>query len=301
MPDSSFFQPSSPTLPTKKCVGALAFSVWRFDRRNSTIVAGARPHCCRHRQGAWVNNWRDCAAGRPRPNYALTELCGNRTILPCALSNRYRSPIMNPNVQGTDYAMWKLLAWCGPIFMAIFFFFWGVLAKNMPPAGADLNAMQIAAHYLENNMAIRIGMSVCMVGAAFYMAWGCAVSKVMRRIEGPDGILSNLEMMGATITVAFPIVACGCWLTASMETGLLPPEIIHMLYFLGWMIIDLAYMVTTFQILAVSIVFLRDRRSVPLMPAWVSWWGFFTCAVFFPVSLIPFFRSGPFAFHGLVN
>jgi hypothetical protein len=208
---------------------------------------------------------------------------------------------MNPNVQGTDYAMWKLLAWCGPIFMAIFFFFWGVLAKNMPPAGADLNAVQIAAHYLENNMAIRIGMSVCMVGAAFYMAWGCAVSKVMRRIEGPDGILSSLEMMGATITVAFPIVACGCWLTASMEATLLPPEIIHMLYFLGWMIIDLAYMVTTFQIFAVSIVFLRDRRSVPLMPAWVSWWGFFTCAVFFPVSLIPFFRSGPFAFHGLVN
>ena len=208
---------------------------------------------------------------------------------------------MNQPVQNHDYGMWKMLAWCGPIFMGAFFVFWGVLAKNMPPAGEDLTPLQITAHYLENAMALRVGMSICMVASAFYMAWGCAVSKVMRRIEGNDGILSNLEMMGATITVAFPIVACGIWLTAAMEIAILPPEIIHMLYFMGWMIIDLAYMVTTFQIFAAAVVFLRDRRAKPLVPTWVNWWGFFTCVVFFPVSLIPFFKTGPFAFHGLIN
>ncbi|MDB5985816.1 MAG: hypothetical protein JWR16_869 [Nevskia sp.] len=208
---------------------------------------------------------------------------------------------MKPETYSTDYTMWRLLAWCGPIFMTVFFFMWGVFAGNLPPAGADLDAAQITAHYLNNGMAIRIGMSVCMVGSAFYMAWGCAVSKVMRRIEGPDGILSNLEMMGATITCAPLLVACGIWLTASIEAPQLPPAIIHMMYWLGWMIIDIAYMVTTFQIFAVGIVFLRDQREKPLMPAWISWWGFVTCAAFFPVSLIPFFKTGPFAFHGLFN
>ena len=80
-------------------------------------------------------------------------------------------------------------------------------------------------------------------------------------------------------------------LTASLEAPTLQPEIVHMLYWLGWMIIDLAYMVTTFQIFAVSIVFLRDTREKPLVPAWVNWWGFVTCAAFFPVSLIPRNRS----------
>jgi len=208
---------------------------------------------------------------------------------------------MNPNPFPTDYRMWRLLAWCGPIFMTIFFFLWGVLAKNLPPAGADLDAAQITAHYLGNRMDIIIGMSVCMVGGAFYMPWGCAVSRVMRRIEGPDGLLANLEMMGATITCAPIIVACGIWLTASLEAPQLPQNIVHLLYTLGWMIIDLAYMVTTFQIFAVGVVFLRDKRERPLMPAWVCWWGFVTCAAFFPVSLIPFFKTGPFAFHGMFN
>jgi len=208
---------------------------------------------------------------------------------------------MKPETFPTDYGMWRLFARCGPIFMATFFFMWGVLAGNLPPAGAYLDAAQIKAHYIDNGMAITIGMSISMVGGAFYMAWGCAVSQVMRRIEGPDGMLSSIEMMGATITCAPVIIACGIWLTASIEAPALQPEIVHMLYWLGWMIIDLAYMVTTFQIFAVSIVFLRDTREKPLVPAWVNWWGFVTCAAFFPVSLIPFFKTGPFAFQGAFN
>jgi hypothetical protein len=208
---------------------------------------------------------------------------------------------MNNKSYPVDYNIWRLLAWCGPIFMTTFFFMWGVLARNLPPVGADLDAAQITAHYIENGLAIRIGMSVCMVGGAFYMAWGLAVSRVMRRIEGPDGMLSSLEMMGATITCAPIIVACGIWLTGSIEAPNLPKEIVHMIYWMGWMIIDLAYMVTTFQIFAVSWVFLHDTREKPLVPSWVCWWGFVTCAAFFPVSLVPFFKTGPFAFHGMFN
>lgn len=208
---------------------------------------------------------------------------------------------MNPNKPAEDYAMWKLLAWCGPIFMAVFFYFWGILCHNMPPIGADVTPAQIAAHYIDNNLALRIGMSICMVAAPFYMAWGAAVSRVMRRIDGPNSLLANLEMMGATITVCPLVVACGVWLTGAMEASILPPELIHTLYYMGWMIIDLAYMLTSFQILAVGIVFLRDKRPQPLVPAWVCWWGFFTVACFFPVSLIPFFKTGPFAWQGWFN
>ena len=42
---------------------------------------------------------------------------------------------MKPETFPTDYGMWRLFAWCGPIFMATFFFMWGVLAGNLPPVG----------------------------------------------------------------------------------------------------------------------------------------------------------------------
>lgn len=200
-----------------------------------------------------------------------------------------------------DYTVWRVLAWCGPIFLAVFTGFWGWLAGNMPPAGADLTPLQITQHYVDNRMALIVGMSVCMVGSAFYFPWGIAVAQVIRRIDGRDSLLAQMETMGATVTLVFPVIACGIWLTAALEVNILAPELIHMLYTMGWMIIDLAYMVTSFQIAGVSLAFARDRRAQPLVPGWVVWWGWITFAAFFPVSLIPFFKTGPFAFHGLFN
>ncbi len=200
-----------------------------------------------------------------------------------------------------DYGMWKLLAWSGPIFLALFFFLWGVLAKNFPPVSPDWDAARIYQHYLENGMAIKIGMSICIVAGAFYMSFGTAVSALIRRVDGEASLLANLEMCGATITCCPIIVACGMWLAAALEAPILTPEIVHLLHHMGWMIIDLAYMVTTMQIFAASTAFLRDKRPQKLVPAWVSWWGYVTCISFFPVSLIPFFKTGPFAWNGLFN
>ena len=208
---------------------------------------------------------------------------------------------MNTKDYPVDYTIWRLLAWCGPFFMTLFFVLWGLLCQNFPPRGADWDAAMIYKHYIDNGMALKIGMSVCIVAGAFYMPWGLSVSRVMQRIEGPDGMLAKLEMMGATITCCPLIVACGIWLTGAMEAPEQSPQIIHMLYWMGWLIIDLAYMVTSFQIFAVSVCILRDKREKPLYPAWLSWWGYITVLSFFPVSLIPFFKTGPFAFHGLFN
>ena len=209
---------------------------------------------------------------------------------------------MNPNAPvATDYFTWKLLAWTGPVFFIGFFFMWGVLADNFPPMAASTSAQDMWQHYKTLQTEITIGMSVCIVLGSCYMTFGAAVSRVMRRIEGQEGMLANLEMMGATITYCPILVACGIWLTTAMQIDVISPDMAQTAYFLGWMIIDLAYMVTSWQIIAAAIVFLRDKREKKLVPAWVSWWGFVTVASFFPVSLIPFFKTGPFAFHGMFN
>lgn len=200
-----------------------------------------------------------------------------------------------------DYGMWKLMAWTGPVFFISFFIMWGLLAHNFPPMAASTSAQDMWQHYKDLQLPISIGMSVCMVGGSCYITFGAAVSRVMRRIEGTEGMLSNLEMSGATITYCPIVVACGIWLVTALQIDALSPQQVQTFYYLAWMIIDLAYMVTSWQIIAAAVVFLRDRREQKLVPSWVSWWGFVTVASFFPVSLIPFFKTGPWAFHGLFN
>ncbi|MES2681952.1 MAG: hypothetical protein V4650_00395 [Pseudomonadota bacterium] len=208
---------------------------------------------------------------------------------------------MQQTPAATDYGSWKLMAWTGPAFFIGFFVFWGIVAGNLPPMAASTPAEAMWQHYKDLQFPITLGMSVCMVLGSCYMTFGAAVSRVMRRIEGVDGMLANIEMMGATITYCPIVIACGIWLTCAIQIDSLTPPMVQFGYRLAWMIIDLAYMVTSWQIIAASLVFLRDRREHKLVPAWVSWWGFVTVATFFPVSLVPFFTSGPWAFHGSFN
>ncbi|BBX44788.1 hypothetical protein GCM10009641_26200 [Mycobacterium cookii] len=201
----------------------------------------------------------------------------------------------------TDYTTWKILAWTGPVFLAAFFCLWGLLAHNIPPFPPSATPEEVMAHYKDLRLPIMIGMSVCLTMTAFYMSWSVAIARVMERVEGPGNLLSKLEMMGGTITCAPVMTACAFWLTAAHEVNNLTPGILHMLYWMGWLLIDLAYFVTSLQIAAVSIVFMRDKREKKLVPEPVIWWGWVTFASFFVVSAIPFVTTGPLAFNGVIS
>jgi hypothetical protein len=133
------------------------------------------------------------------------------------------------------------------------------------------------------------------------MSWSVAIARVMERVEGAGGVLSKLEMMGGTITCAPIMVSMAIWLTAAHEVQYLTPASMHMLYWMGWLLFDLAYFVTSLQIAAISIVFMRDKREKKLVPDAVSWWGWVTFASFFLVSAVPFVTTGPLAFNGLLS
>jgi hypothetical protein len=193
------------------------------------------------------------------------------------------------------------MAWAGPAFMAFFVVGWGILAGNIPPVGPDVSPEGLQAWFTDNSTPIAIGTSACLTATSLYFVWACAISQVMRRIEGKGGLLSSLEQLGGVITCAPITVAMGLFLTCSREAAFVDAATIHMLYHLGWFIMDLAYMVTSWQIAAISIVFMRDRREKQLVPNYVSWWGWVTFASFFPVSLIPFVFNGPFAWNGSFN
>jgi hypothetical protein len=201
----------------------------------------------------------------------------------------------------TDYKIWKVLAWTGPVFLFAVFVLWGIVAHNMPPFPASATPDEVKAHFQEFRLPLLIALSICITMTAFYMSWSVAVARVMERIEGAGGVLSKLEMMGGTITCAPVMVTLAIWLTAAHEAQYLPAGVVHMLYWMGWLLFDLAYFVTSLQIAAISITFMRDKREKKLVPDAVSWWGWVTFASFFAVSAIPFVTTGPLAFNGVIS
>jgi hypothetical protein len=137
--------------------------------------------------------------------------------------------------------------------------------------------------------------------AALYAVWGVAISHVMEAAERDNNILSTLQRWGAGFTTVIFYIPCGIWLTATFRAETISPDLLQMLYDLGWMIFDLSYTLTTMQMVALGVGFLHDRRPVPLIPQWVCWFSIWVGFMFFLEALNPFFKSGPFARNGILN
>ena len=200
-----------------------------------------------------------------------------------------------------DFRYWRLCTWCGPLFMAVFIVFWGTLGFNLPPfSGAD-SAATMGDHFRAHANLVRIGMVVSMTFAVCYAIWGIAIGKVMERVVGHDSILVPLQVWGAGLTVVPVLVSCSFWLAGAYRPEALDNAVLQLLYDWAWLLIDLAYSVTSVQMFAMGAGFLSDTRAVPLFPKWLSWYGIWVGFMFIAECLMPFFKDGPFSRSGLLN
>mgnify|MGYP000676873292 CR=1 FL=1 len=189
----------------------------------------------------------------------------------------------------------------GPIFLLGYVLAWGVLGMNIPPLSPNTTLNDLFEHYVKNNVQLRSGYVLSVFFMPFYFVFSSVISRIMQRIEGRDGPLSIVEQMGGATTVVVGLVAGILWLSACFRIEERTPEIVRMLHDTAWLFFDTTYMVTGLQMVAMAIVFLRDKRSTPLIPKWLCWFSFFVVASFLPLSLLPFFYTGPFAWSGAFN
>lgn len=216
------------------------------------------------------------------------------------VADRHGSPHRTLTVSPFRY--WRFCAAMGFVFLAVFIIAWGVLGYNIPPLSAELSGAEMGHHFRIHANQVRAGMVTSMTFAVLYMVWGMSITKVMEVIES-DGnhILSQLQMWGAGLTVVPIMVSSSFWLTGAYRPEALDPSILQMLYDMAWLLIDLAYAVTTVQMFALGVLFLCDPRPKPLIPKWVSWYTIWVGFMFIAEVLMPYFKGGLFSRSGILN
>lgn len=200
-----------------------------------------------------------------------------------------------------EFKFWNLVGpWSGLMFMSVFIIFWGVFCKNLPPIAAVSSPDTIAAYFRENATLIRIGLGICMTFTFLYINWGIVIGRVMSKIVGKDSVLIDVQVLGAVMTAVPVIISSGVWLSGGYRPEL-PATDLQQTLDISWMILDMCYATTTFQMIAMGIAFLSDKREKPLIPRWLAWFGMFVGVSFAAELLMPFFTVGAFARQGLLN
>jgi hypothetical protein len=202
---------------------------------------------------------------------------------------------------GSDFGLWRICAWSGPVFLFGLTISFVVIAGFVPPPREHWTAAHVARFYRQHDTRIRLGMESMILVACLYYFWSLAIARVMDRTEAPDSPLTRIQVFGGFST-AWVTAATGlAFLVASFRAGQRSATDVRLINDIGFLVFNMTAMFTFFQVVAIGIAFVRPDRERAVVPRWVGYLCFWEAATYLVVFLIPFLQHGPFAWHGLIT
>jgi hypothetical protein len=174
-----------------------------------------------------------------------------------------------------------------------------LLPRWLPPPGPNL-AQEDVVRIFTNNPMLRVGMEILMMSSGFFIPVSAAIATQMRRIEGPNHILSDLQLLVAGISVVPIQIASLSWLAISYRANT-PPDIITVFNDLAWFMIIGAVSCPLIQSLSIGICILNDKSPNKIYPRWLGFWNIWLSLVYAPAMILPFVKTGPFAWNGVLG
>ncbi len=193
-----------------------------------------------------------------------------------------------------------LAASSGFAFEILFTIFWAGFGHNLPPASPNLSGPELATFFALHHNAILLGNGMAALVAVLWIPWTAQLTVAMWRIEGSSPVLTIIQLIGGVLTAWVLMFCPAIWATAAFRPEI-NSNLVRMLNDLGFILFNITYAVTSVQAIAAGLVGLADKSARPLFPRWVCGWAIFTGLSFIPLTAMPFFKTGPLAWNGLIS
>jgi hypothetical protein len=192
----------------------------------------------------------------------------------------------------------RVCAWGGMVCVSLFFTAFAFM-HFIPPISPGKSAEQIAHHYQDHTNSIRFGAAMMLISSLFYASFTAVISAQMRRIPGihPAAVYTQLAA-GAFACLTF-LVPGLIFEVAAFRPDRDPSEI-QLLNDMGWIFMVMPWMPFLCQNWTFAYAILSDRREEPLFPHWLAYFNVWSIIVFSPAIALPFFKTGLFAWNGLL-
>jgi hypothetical protein len=192
----------------------------------------------------------------------------------------------------------KVFAWCGVVFAGVF----GLgmlLAGLLPPHSPSDTAAEIADQWNDNPDLQRFGVFLMMLAGGLTAPWGALISVYLKKIA-PDGAYSNLQLLGAATGVVAILVPTFMFAALAFRPDQRPDDIMLIVSDLAWIPFVMNFPPALMQTMAVGFAALGDNSEDPYFPRWVGYYNLWMAFLFAGGGLVLFFKSGPFAWNGLI-
>ena len=188
-------------------------------------------------------------------------------------------------------------AWSGPLFLVVLAVGMVPLAGLLPPPAANASAAEIVDLYTSRQSGMRAGLVLMMLAMGLLGPWVAAMSAQLRRIGERVTVLVYGQLATGTSFIPILLVPILVMIVASFRPER-DPQIILALNDLAWIPFTIAFPTLAAQMAIIAMaIFADDREQV--FPRWAAYFSLWCVVLLLPAVLIPFFKTGPFAWHGI--
>ena len=181
---------------------------------------------------------------------------------------------------------------CDPFFGAF------VLGGMIPVPGPSLSPDQVAGNFDDHRAGMRIGMVMMVFAAACYAAFVAIGAAQTSRIPGVSKSAIYCQLVGGSVSAVTFMIPAFFWIVATFRLDR-SVELIQFANDLAYVAVVFPWMPFLVQNWAFAYAILNDNRDHPLLPRWLAFINLWGCVVYSPAILLPFFKTGPFAWNGI--
>lgn len=193
----------------------------------------------------------------------------------------------------------RVCAWSGILSVMLFFAAF-LLAGFIPPPGPYMTEAEVVAMYQQNTTGIRLGMGLMLLSSGFYLPFSGVIATQMKRIEGDETpLLTYIQLAAGTFAAITYFLPALLFIVTSFRPER-APELTFLMNDLSFIVLIIPLSPFLIQYFAIGVVILRDQRKQPIFPRWLAFFNFWAAISFFTALFLPFFKTGPFAWNGLL-
>lgn len=198
----------------------------------------------------------------------------------------------------TRYQIERWCAWSGMIGVILFFCGF-VFSHFVPPPSPSLTQEQVVLHYQTYANEIRGAMVIFIISGMFVVPMFGLISAQIKRMEGVSPALCYAQLCaGATNAMFFFIPGLMFVVTAYRPER--NPELTFLLNDMSWIFAVLPWPPAFIQNIVFAAAILTDKSAQPIFPRWLAYLNIWVSLAYIPSGLLPFFKSGPFAWNGIL-
>jgi hypothetical protein len=201
---------------------------------------------------------------------------------------------MNPTVM-------RGLLWSGVIVIVGLIIAQGFMMGFIPGASPALTPEQLKQVFVDRQSEIRLGSLIQCICWSFWPTWCIAVTMFIRRMERgwPALTYASIALQGGGYV--FFILIPMTWAVMAFRADTLDASVMQVMN--DWVWFDWLFTWPPFSIwmIVIAVAIFYDHNVPTIFPRWVAYLNLWSAFLIVPAGLIVFFKSGPFAYDGMIS